>query len=118
MVLLGRRVKEIIGPEQDIAYQTEYSNALNRLYYLIRQEKPNFKKLIDPRDFFRVYVAEPQQSFERIRAQSGAFLLSAFHERFEQHEVLRWNSGIRFTIISRSKCRKKANRTLLMNCGC
>ena len=93
-VLLGRRVEEIIGPELDIAYQTEYSNALNRLYHLIRQEKPNFKKLIDPRDFFRVYVAEPQQSFERIRAQSGAFLLSAFHERFEQHEVLRWNSGI------------------------
>ena len=37
---------------------------------------------------------EPQQSFEKILAQSGAFLISAFHERFEQHEVLQWNSGI------------------------
>ncbi|MCY4531799.1 MAG: hypothetical protein OXC84_05660, partial [Gammaproteobacteria bacterium] len=47
-----------------------------------------------PRDFYRVFVVEPQQSFERIRAQSGAFLVSAFHERFEQNEVLKWNTGI------------------------
>ena len=29
--------------------------------------------------------------FERIRAQSGAFLMSAFHERFERLEVLGQN---------------------------
>ena len=40
------------------------------------------------RDFFRFFVVEPQQSFERIRAQSGAFLISAFHERFEADEIL------------------------------
>ena len=93
-LLLGWSKEDIKEREPDSEYQFDYSNALNRLYHLIRQEKPNFKKLIDPRDFFRVFVVEPQQSFERIRAQSGAFLISAFHERFEQHEVLRWNSGI------------------------
>ena len=93
-LLLGRSYEDIQEREPGQGYQGVYSNALNRLYHLIRQEKPNFKKLIDPRDFFRVFVVEPQQSFERIRAQSGAFLISAFHERFEQHDVLQWNSGI------------------------
>ena len=37
---------------------------------------------------------EPQQSFERIRAQSGAFLVSAFHERFERDKIVRWNEEI------------------------
>ena len=32
--------------------------------------------------------------FERLTAQSGAFLVSAFHERFEREEVLNWNSGV------------------------
>ena len=43
---------------------------------------------------FRVFVVEPQQSFERIRAQAGAFLVSAFHERFERAEILKWNPDI------------------------
>ena len=83
-LLLGRA-------EDDI---TAYEHTLDRLYHLIRQEKPLFREQIDPRDFFRVFVVEPQQSFERIRAQSGAFLMSAFHERFERNEVLSWNSAI------------------------
>ena len=93
-LLLGRSYEEIQEREPGQGYQGVYSTALNRLYHLIRQEKPNFKKLIDPRDFFRVFVVEPQQSFERIRAQSGAFLISAFHERFEQDKVLQFNPGI------------------------
>ena len=67
---------------------------MRRLYHLIRQEKPFFEERIDPRDFFRVFVVEPQQSFERVRAQSGAFLISAFHERLERGEILQWNPGI------------------------
>ena len=67
---------------------------MRRLYHLIRQERPHFMERIDPRDYFRVFVVEPLQSFERIRAQSGAFLISAFHERFERDEVLRWNPHI------------------------
>ena len=93
-LLLGWSVEDIQEREFIQEYQSVYSKTLNRLYHLIRQEKPNFKKLIDPRDFFRVFVVEPQQSFERIRAQSGAFLISAFHERFEQNKVLEFNPGI------------------------
>ena len=58
---------------------------------LIRQENPYFEERIDPRDFYQVFVVEPQHSSERLRAQAGAFLVSAFHERFEREEILRWN---------------------------
>ncbi|MDE2914919.1 MAG: pentapeptide repeat-containing protein [Paracoccaceae bacterium] len=71
-----------------------YREIMERLYDLIRQEKPAFQEKIDPRDFFRVFVVEPQQLFARIRAQAGAFLVSAFHERFERERILQWNCGI------------------------
>ena len=62
-----------------------------RLYDGIRQEKPYFQEQIDIRDLFSIFVVEPQRMFDRIRAQSSAFLISAFHERSEPREVLRWN---------------------------
>lgn len=68
-----------------------YPEVLGRLYHLIRHEKPYFQEGINPIDFFRVFVIEPQQSFDRIRVQSGAFLISGFHARFEREEILRWN---------------------------
>ena len=34
-----------------------------------------------------MFVVEPKQSFQRIRAQRGAFVISAFHERFEKDEI-------------------------------
>ena len=71
--------------------QTTFSRAMDRLYFLIRQESPFFQDKIDLRDLFRVFVVEPQRMFERIRVQSGAFLVSAFHERFERDEILKWN---------------------------
>lgn len=77
-----------IGSNRD-----EYHESMGRLYHFIREEKPYFKERIDPRDFFRVFVVEPQQSFERIRAQSGAFLISAFHERFERNKIRKCNAG-------------------------
>ena len=82
---------------------------MGRLYHYIRQEKPYFKELIDMRDLFRVFVVEPKQSFERIRAQSGAFLISAFHQRFETQEIQKRNKTIpvyhhyRITVPMRSK---------------
>lgn len=76
--------ESIEGPDRP----SDYSIIINRLYNYIRREKPYFRERIDVRDFFRVFVVEPQQSFERIRAQSGAFLISAFHERFEADEIL------------------------------
>ena len=68
-----------------------YSEAMRILYELIRQEKPYFEERIDPRDLLKIFVVEPKQSFQRVRAQAGAFLISAFHERFERHEFLKSN---------------------------
>ena len=79
-------------------YQVRRANeqpaAMSALCQLIRQEKPYFEERINPRNLYQVFVAEPQLSSERIRAQSGAFLVSAFHERFERDEVLKVNKGI------------------------
>ena len=72
----------------------EFPIARDRLYHLIRQEKPHFQEKINPKDLFRVFIVEPQRSFERLRAQSGAFLISAFHGRFEPDEILKWNDAI------------------------
>ena len=69
-------------------------DAMRHLYQLIRGEKPFFEERIDIGDFFSIFVVEPQQSSERIRAQSGAFLASAFHRRFEREEILRHNVRI------------------------
>ena len=77
-----------------IRYENEHPEAMRILYQIVRQEKPYFQERIDPRDFYQVFVVEPQQSSERVRAQAGAFLVSAFHERFEREEILRWNDGI------------------------
>ena len=71
-----------------------FVKAKAHLYNIIRQERPYFEDRIDIRDFFRVFVVEPQRSFERLRAQSGAFLFSAFHERYERSEILQWNQHI------------------------
>ena len=74
--------------------QYRHSQVLTRLYHLIGIEKPHFQRRIDPRDLFRVFLVEPQQSVERLRAQSGAFLISAFHERFERSQIVGWNDFI------------------------
>ena len=80
------------GPPR--AGSNSYRAALEHLYQLIQEEKPSFAERIDPRDFLRVFVVEPQRSFERLRAQSGAFLLSAFHDRYEEKSIRKWNSDI------------------------
>ena len=58
---------------QDKSVFTRYDRVLSRLYDFIRHEKPSFQEKIDPKDLFRVFVVEPQRSFERLRVQSGAF---------------------------------------------
>ena len=82
------------NPADFLLGRDPFARAKARLYSIIRQEKPYFEERLDIRDLFRVFVVEPQRSFERIKAQSGAFLLSAFHERFERSEILRWNPHI------------------------
>ena len=66
-----------------------FIRAKERLLQLISLEKPNFPDWIDIRDLYRIFIVEPQQFIERIRVQSGAFLVSAFHKRFEAHEAAR-----------------------------
>ena len=82
------------GNEEAITYEPvpgALLPSMRQLYQLIRAEKPSFDERIDPRDFYRVFVVEPQKSSERMQAQSGAFLVSAFHERFERSEILKRN---------------------------
>ena len=92
--LHGWTLDDIQHRTPDASLEPLHDHVMGRLYHLIRQERPHFMELIDPRHYFHVFVVEPLQSFERIRAQSGAFLISAFHERFERDEVLTWNSEI------------------------
>ena len=88
-VLRGERL-----PFPSLDVKTSYPEAMRRLYQLIQREKPYFEKRIDIADFYRVLVVEPQQSTERIRAQRGAFLISACHWRFEPGEIHKWNPNI------------------------
>ena len=72
-----------------------YRESLRRLCELIQDEKPRFEPaMIDARDFFRVFVVEPRHINERIRVQSSAFLVSAFHERFERDQILSWTPNV------------------------
>ena len=104
------------GWEKDPQALGTYQQIMERLYDLIRHEKPAFQEIIDPRDFFRVFVVEPQQSFARIRAQAGAFLVSAFHERFERAQILKCNSGIptygHFNFVVKGKDKRRISEEL------
>ena len=91
--LLTKTGAQMQEQDPDVQIGYSYRQAIARLCRLIREEKPWFEEdMVDVRDFFRVLAVQPQQSIERIRAQSGAFLVSAFHERFERDEVLKCNS--------------------------
>lgn len=92
-LLLGK-TREDTNEGESLGFEDEHPEVMGRLYHFIRQEKPHFEERIDPRDPFRVLVVEPQQSFERIRAQSGAFLISVFHERFERSEILQLDADL------------------------
>ena len=93
-MLMGEFNPGEAAQRSELGYSTDYSHIMDRLYHYIRQEKPHFKERIDVRDLFKVFIVEPQQSFERIKVQSGAFIISAFHKRFEKKEILAWNKYI------------------------
>ena len=87
-----------------------------RLYQNIKKEKPYFEERIDIRDLYKVFVVEPQQSSERLRAQSGAFLASAFHDRFEPEKVRSCNERIpvytHYKLTIPSECKKNIKEEL------
>ena len=97
---LSQREQELlVGNDRspsDRAYRRKslYLAAMNRLCQFVQEERPYFLNQIDVRDLFRVFVVEPQQSDNRIRAQSGAFLVSAAHDRFERVEIERHISNV------------------------
>ena len=91
-LLLGKCVsQDEAAKRMSMGISSQFADALARLYHHIGQEKPHFGERIEPRDLYRVFIVEPVQSFERLRAQAGAFLVSAFHDRFEPEEIRKWN---------------------------
>ena len=74
--------------------QYGYREILSRLRQFIRQEKPHFEDRINPRDLFRVFIVEPQRAFARIRAQSGAFMISANYENLDAKEIWTDKTGL------------------------
>ena len=113
-LVLGKRgLSDASGiPVGPVSGAGRYSRAMLYLYQYIRQEKPYFEERINPGDFYRVFVVEPQQSSERLRAQSGAFLISAFHKRFERVAVLEKNPGnpvYAHYKLDVGECKHKAN---------
>lgn len=86
-MLMGLSDLEEFDFNNESGRPNDYSIVMDRLYHYIRREKPYFEKRIDIRHMFQVFVVEPEQSFERIKAQSGAFLISAFHKRFETEQI-------------------------------
>ncbi len=99
-LLLGKTKDETRGDSEPSYIVPErlmedgYALAMNRLYQFIRLERTSFQERIDPKDLLRVFVVKPRYSFERIRAQSGAFLISAFYERFEEAEIRKWSDDV------------------------
>ena len=76
------------GDQQAILNEPEESTAArNRLIQLVRAEKPSFNDNMDENDLRRVFIVEPQHSFQRIRAQESAYIVSARRQRFEPGEI-------------------------------
>ena len=71
----------------DVRIGQDYQSVMERLRQLIQEEKPGFVQRIELPDLFKIFLVEPQYSSERIRAQSGAVLASAYHDRFEREYV-------------------------------
>lgn len=61
--------------------------SVKRLQHFIARGRPYFEIRFEAIDFFRVVIVEPRRTFDRLRAQSGAVMLSAFHKRFDASEV-------------------------------
>ncbi len=87
--------RERLHPQRPFSAYYNYGAIMARLYQKIRGEKPQFDERVDMKDLYGVFVVEPQQNDERIRAQSSAVLLSAFQEQFDHQEGTEWNGGIR-----------------------
>lgn len=97
-LLLGKSPASIGDGAPDLPNPIEaqrlFTEVRDNFYALVRRDDPSSIERLDWRNLFRVFVLEPQRTFERLKAQAGAFLISAFHERFEQTEIGRFNREI------------------------
>ena len=82
-----------LHPQRPFSAQYNYNAIMSRLYQKIREEKTHFDERIDMKDLYGVFVVEPQQKDERIRAQASAFFVSAFREQFDYQQDTEWNGG-------------------------
>lgn len=77
--------------------------SVKRLQHFIARGRPYFEIRFEAIDFYRVVIVEPRRTFDRLRAQSGAVMLSAHHKRFEaptvagEFENVVKNKGFRIT---------------------
>lgn len=72
-----------------------YLEVIQKCADLLSPTKPYLSNQIDPKTFFGVYLVEPKRALDRLRAQSGAFILSAYHRRFEQKMVAKVDASAR-----------------------
>ena len=102
--------REGLHPQRPFSAYYNYGAIMDRLYQKIREGKPHFEKRIDMKDLYGVFVFEPQQQNERVRAQSSAFLVSAFQEHFDLPKGMEWNGGVRpyghYTLSIPSDCKE------------
>ena len=98
--------------------RVEFDEAWGRLYQLIGREKSQFERRVEIKDLYGVFVVQPQQSAERVRAQSGAFFVSAFRDHFDYPEGTEWNGGLRpydhCRLVIPSGCKDQIRKELAM----
>ncbi|MYE53713.1 MAG: FRG domain-containing protein [Chloroflexi bacterium] len=111
--LTWREQELLIGSENDEAEINLGDNlnlAVLRLYQGIQQEKSYFERRIDIRDYYKVFVVKPQQFSDRIRAQAGAFLVSAFHKEIDRDSIIRLHGQYPPPIFAHYKLQIPSNR--------
>ena len=93
--LLSKRAPSVSQPNNVVAESISHGfrETYDRLIRLTSGGSSKIDDLVDPRHLFRVFVVEPQQSFERVKNQSGAFLMSAFHEDFNRESIIHESAG-------------------------
>ena len=94
--LLSKRERALSSVRNNVVTESisyGYRETYDRLIRLTDGGSSQIDDLIDPRHLFRVFVVEPQQSFERVKNQSGAFLMSAFHEDFDRESIINKSAG-------------------------
>ncbi len=111
--LTWREQELLMGSENDEAEINLGDNlnlAVLRLYQGIQQDKSYFERRIDVRDYYKVFVVKPQQFSDRIRAQAGAFLVSAFHKEIDKDSIARLHGQHPPPIFAHYKLQIPGNR--------